>query len=191
MRTQVGYTGGVESSPVYLRMRDHSEAVLVEYDPQQVSYEELLDVFWASHNPVQEEYSRQYRNAVFFLTDQQKSSALKSLKVVMKKERLPVTTKMEPAGEFYPAEDYHQKYYLRKRHEILAQFQQNYPGESFVQTTAAARINGYLGCNGEKQEIESRLPRLGLSPAMQTRLVEYVSGNCGRLSGLTCGAPEK
>jgi peptide-methionine (S)-S-oxide reductase len=172
-------------------MRDHSEAVLVEYDPRVVSYEELLEVFWASHNPVAEDYSRQYRNAVFYLTDEQRTVALKSLEAQKVKARSPVTTKVEAAGEFYPAEDYHQKYYLRRRAELLSELQQKYPGESFVASTEAARIDGYLGCNGEKNEIEWRLPRLGLSLGMQERLVSYVSTNCGRLTGLSCAAPPK
>lgn len=191
MRTQVGYAGGVESFPVYTRMKDHSEAVLVEYDPQMISYEELLGVFWASHNSVAQEYSRQYRNAVFFRSEAQKAAAFTSLQAVKDRTRYPLSTKVEAAGEFYPAEAYHQKYYLRRRSELLAELQQVHAGESFVATTQAARINGYLGCNGKKDEIERRLPKLGLSPEMQSRLVDYVSANCSKLSGLTCGVPAK
>jgi hypothetical protein len=172
-------------------MHDHSEAVLVEFDPQKVSYEELLDIFWQSHEPTADQYSRQYRNAVFYLNDEQKSAILSSLQDVRQQSRYPVTTAVEPAGEFYPAEGYHQKYYLRKRHEILAELQQNYSGDSFVDTTAAARINGYLGCNGDKTDVERNLDSLGLSPGMQQRLVDYVSGNCRRFTGLTCPAPPK
>jgi hypothetical protein len=172
-------------------MRDHTEAVLVEYDPDRVSYEELLRVFWSSHNPREESYSRQYRNAVFYLTEQQKRAVLTSLEDVQEKSPSPVMTDVEAAGEFYPAEDYHQKYYLRKRAEILSDLQSRYPGESFVASTEAARINGYLGCNGEREEIERVLPHLGLSHRMQQRLVDYVSGNCGRLSGLTCPSPKR
>ena len=165
--------------------------MLVEFHPDVVSYDELLEVFWDSHNPVMEEYSRQYRNAIFYLNENQRQAALKSLQFVKDKTRTPVTTRVEAAGEFYRAEDYHQKYYLRKRHEILADLQKKYPEESFVATTEAARINGYLGCNGEKAEIEARLEKLGLSEKMLQRLVNYVAGNCGRLSGLTCGASNK
>ena len=191
VRTVSGYTGGETPSPTYMRMRDHTEAVLVEYDPTRVRYEELLKVFWSSHDPREETYSRQYRNAVFYLTESQKVAALASLDEIKEKTRTPVGTNVEAAGEFYPAEDYHQKYYLRKRPELLKDLQSYYPGESFVATTEAARINGYLGCNGEREEIERALPHLGLSHKMQQRLVDYVSGNCGRLSGLTCPAPPR
>lgn len=187
MRTEVGYAGGKADSAVYTRMHDHSETVLVEFDPTRVSYSELLKVFWDSHNPVAEKFSRQYRNAVFYTNEQQRQAAVESLRTVKKNARSPVATSVEAAGKFFTAEDYHQKYYLRKRPELVADLQQVYPGEGFVASTEAARINGYLGCNGNREEIENRLPSLGLSSEMQTRLVNYVSANCRRLAGLTCG----
>jgi peptide-methionine (S)-S-oxide reductase len=123
--TQVGYTGGTVPNPSYeLVCTDstgHAEAVEVTYDPERVSYEELLDVFWSNHNPTTRnrqgfDIGSQYRSAVFFHTPEQERAAQAS------KERLdaegrwrsPIVTEIEPAGQFYEAEDYHQQY-LEKR----------------------------------------------------------------------------
>ncbi len=123
--TRVGYTGGTVPNPSYeLVCTDttgHAEAVEVAYDPERVSYEELLDVFWSNHNPTTRnrqgfDIGSQYRSAIFFHTPEQAAAARAS------KERLeadgrfrsPIVTEIEPAGAFYEAEDYHQQY-LEKR----------------------------------------------------------------------------
>ena len=163
----------------------------MEFDPAKVSYAELLDVFWQSHDPGYDPYLRQYRNAVFYVNDDQKQQAEASLTAVKDQYRGEVATVVEPAGEFYPAEDYHQKYLLRKAKGILQEFQTIYPDqESLVASTAVARVNGYLGCNGQPEQLEQELTRLGLSRQMQEILVEHMTTRCDRFSGLTCPAPQ-
>ena len=163
----------------------------MEFDPAKVSYAELLDVFWQSHDPGYDPYLRQYRNAVFYVNDDQKQQAEASLTAVKDQYRGEVATVVEPAGEFYPAEDYHQKYLLRKAKGILQEFQAIYPDqESLVASTAVARVNGYLGCNGQPEQLEQELTRLGLSRQMQEILVEHMTTRCVRFSGLTCPAPQ-
>ena len=66
VRTRVGYTGGTDDSPTYERLGDHTESVEIEYDPSRLSYQELLDIFWASHTPTLEPYARQYMPAIFY-----------------------------------------------------------------------------------------------------------------------------
>ena len=102
-RTDVGYAGGSESKPNYLSIKDHSEVVLVEFDPQKVSYQQLLEIFWASHNPTHEIFSRQYRNAVFYLSEEQRIQAEQSRAAIRKIKNRPVYTAIEKAGDFYSA----------------------------------------------------------------------------------------
>jgi peptide-methionine (S)-S-oxide reductase len=123
--TRVGYTGGRVENPSYeLVCTDrtgHAEAVEVTYDPKRVSYDDLLEVFWSIHNPTTRnrqgfDIGSQYRSAIFFHSPEQEAAARAS------KERLdaegrfrnPIVTEIQPAPEFYEAEDYHQQY-LEKR----------------------------------------------------------------------------
>ena len=162
----------------------------MEFDPSQVSYAELLKVFWQSHDPGYDAYLQQYRNAIFYMNDEQRQQAEASLKTIANDYRGVVSTRVEPAGVFYAAEDYHQKYLVRKAKGILQEFQAIYPDPaSLAASTAVARVNGYLGCNGQPEELEQELTKLGLSRQMQELLVEHVTTSCDRFAGLTCPAP--
>ena len=123
--TRVGYTGGHKANPTYREVcghrTGHAEAVEVEFDPGQVSYGELLDVFWRSHNPHSRnrqglDIGSQYRSAIFFHSPEQEATALASRDELQAELRWPrkVVTQIEPAGTFWEAEDYHQRY-LEKR----------------------------------------------------------------------------
>ena len=124
-KTFVGYTGGRTQNPSYKDVctdeTGHAEAVLVEFEPEKVSYERLLEVFWSIHDPTQvnkqgPDTGTQYRSAIFYFDDKQKSAAEKSKKREQKKLKKPIATEISPSKEFYPAEEYHQKY-LKKRGE--------------------------------------------------------------------------
>ena len=124
-KTEVGYEGGRLANPTYedvcSHRTGHAEVVEVAFDPERVSYDELLEVFWAKHNPTQRnrqgwDFGNQYRSVVFFHDEEQRRSAEAS-KVALERSRAyrkPVVTAIEPAQTFYPAEDYHQQY-LEKR----------------------------------------------------------------------------
>jgi peptide-methionine (S)-S-oxide reductase len=124
-RTEVGYEGGTLENPRYedvcSHTTGHAEVVEVTYDPEQVSYDELLDVFWRKHNPTQLnrqgwDIGDQYRSVVFFHDGEQRRAAEES-KAALERARVypkPIVTAIEPAQVFYPAEDYHQQY-LEKR----------------------------------------------------------------------------
>ena len=122
--TMVGYTGGSLENPTYedvcTRQTGHAEAIQVEYDPSMVSYDEILEVFWSSHDPTTlnrqgPDVGEQYRSAIFFHSAEQEAAARAS------KERLQnsgmyeknVVTQIVPASQFYKAEEYHQKYYAK------------------------------------------------------------------------------
>ena len=120
VRTVVsGYTGGTMPDPTYQRMGDHAEAVEVIYDPAVVTYEQLLEVFWSNIDPTDEGgqfYDRgsQYRTAIYVLDDAQAAAARASLEANAKRLNQPIATAVLPASEFYPAEEYHQDYYLKE-----------------------------------------------------------------------------
>ena len=123
--TRVGYTGGKTESPNYQQVctdtTGHAEAVEVEYDPKEISYERLLDVFWENHDPTQvnrqgPDWGTQYRSVIFFHTLEQEKLARASKEALAKSGRFrkEIATQIVPAVTFYPAEDYHQQY-LEKR----------------------------------------------------------------------------
>ena len=122
--TRVGYTGGKTDNPTYESVctdkTGHAEAVEVEYDTSLVSYDELLDTFWKIHDPTTlnrqgPDIGTQYRSAIFYDNAGQKASAIASKKKLETsgKYKKAIVTDITPAAEFYPAEEYHQKYYMK------------------------------------------------------------------------------
>jgi peptide-methionine (S)-S-oxide reductase len=123
--TRVGYTGGHTDDPTYERVcshtTGHAEAVEVTFDPERVSYEQLLNVFWTRHNPTTKnrqglDIGDQYRSAIFFHSPEQQEAAERTKEAEQAKLHWPkkIVTEIVPAPEFYEAEDYHQQY-LEKR----------------------------------------------------------------------------
>jgi peptide-methionine (S)-S-oxide reductase len=124
-QTAVGYSGGTLESPSYGDVcsgrTGHAEAVEVEYDPAEVSYDDLLKVFWENHDPTTlnkqgPDVGTQYRSAIFYHDEAQRAAALESKEKLASSGRYrnPIVTEITPAAQFYLAEDYHQQY-LEKR----------------------------------------------------------------------------
>jgi peptide-methionine (S)-S-oxide reductase len=176
VRTRVGYAGGVKKGPTYRSLGDHSEAIQIDYDPTEISYEELLDVFWTTHRPTQPVGSRQYMSVVFYHDEEQKRLALDSKAREAARLQQDIYTEIVPASEFYPAEDYHQKYQLRQRPELMKEFAAIYPdNDDFVASTAAARVNGYVAGYGTLAGLQGELDDLGLSLQGSQLLLDIVS----------------
>jgi len=123
--TRVGYTGGATSNPTYRDVctdrTGHAEAVEVSYDPERVSYDDLLRVFWENHDPTQRnrqgpDVGTQYRSAIFYHDGAQEEAARRSVRRLEEAGtyRRPIVTEIVPAATFYEAEEYHQQY-LEKR----------------------------------------------------------------------------
>jgi len=123
--TAVGYEGGTMKNPTYRDVctdrTGHAEVVEVEYDPEKITYEDLLKVFWENHDPTTlnrqgPDVGKQYRSVIFYHTPEQQAAALASKERLEKsgRYRRPLVTEVVPATAFYPAEDYHQQY-LEKR----------------------------------------------------------------------------
>ena len=182
IRTTVGYAGGTTRHPTYRRMGDHAETIEIEYDPAQVSYEDLLDVFWASHMPARRALSTQYRSAIFVHDDAQRSVAEES-KRRFESAHDAVSTVIEDAGVFTRAEDYHQKHRLRADRELLEDLGSTYPDpRALADSTSAARVNGFLDGYGDSAALAAVVDRLGLGRAGRDRLRSVVDA---RGQGLT------
>ncbi len=132
-RVVSGYTGGTTTNPTYREVctgrTGHAEAVRIEFDPTQVSYEQLLEVFWRAHDPTQlnrqgNDVGPQYRSAIFVHDERQRAVAEASKAAMQASGRLdrPIVTTIEPAGPFYPAEADHQEYYRRNRDAPYCRF---------------------------------------------------------------------
>lgn len=157
-------------------MGDHSETIQVDYDPTQISYAELLDEFWDSHDPTARPYTEQYASIIFYHNEEQKRLALETRDREASRRGGPLFTKVRSFSEFYLAEEYHQKYRLRQNLELLQDFLTIYPDSNgLLNSTAAARVNGHLGGNGTLEVLRSQLDGLGLSVEGKERLLDSVS----------------
>jgi len=127
LETEVGYIGGHLDHPSYeavcTHTTGHAEAVRVQYDPAKVDYETLLKQFFHMHDPTQlnrqgPDIGDNYRSAIFYLNDQQKAAAQKMIDELNGSGdyKQPIVTSLEPAGKWWPAEDYHQKYTQKTGH---------------------------------------------------------------------------
>jgi peptide-methionine (S)-S-oxide reductase len=125
VNTTVGYEGGTLENPTYKDVctdrTGHAEVVQVEYDPERITYEELLKLFWDIHDPTTPnrqgpDVGSQYRSVIFYHTPEQETEARASKAALEQSGRFrrPIVTQIVPAGTFYSAEDYHQQY-LAKR----------------------------------------------------------------------------
>lgn len=154
--------------PTYRAIADHSEAIEIGYDPARISFEQLLVEFWDAHSPSEQMWSRQYRSAIFVADDEERAAAERSLKLATQRLGRPVHTAIEAKGPFWQAEDYHQKYRLKRDTRVWKELTAAYPRmDDLVRSTAAARLNAWVADYGPIAQRERELPTVGLSPAAQ------------------------
>jgi len=131
VKTVVGYTGGSEADANYQKVSAHQtkhrEAIQVTYDPAQISYDQLLDIFWRQINPTQadgqfHDIGLSYQAAIYYGNEEEKKLAEASKERLSKSGRFqkPIVTEILPTMPFYPAEEYHQKYYLKNAADFEA-----------------------------------------------------------------------
>jgi peptide-methionine (S)-S-oxide reductase len=172
VRTRVGYAGGMLANPSYHRMGDHTETLQIDFDPEAVSYEDLLRVFWESHDASREAWSSQYMSIILAHDRDQLRAAEKSARHLVERFGRPVHTRIELLEGFIWAEDYHQKYYVKNVRVVAAELAAVYPGpRDLVNSKAAARLNGYAGGYGSATRLRGELSGFGLSAAAEQAIL--------------------
>jgi len=142
-----GYAGGARKNPSYEQVcsgaTGHAEVVEVTYDPTLIRYEEILDIFWAIHNPTTlnaqgADRGTQYRSVIYYYSEDQKEKALLSISEAQKQWDDPIVTELSPAPEFYSAEAYHQNYYTE------------HPTQGYCYAVIAPKIQKFMTKFGDK-----------------------------------------
>jgi len=140
--------------------------VQIEYDPEVITYDELLEIFFSTHKATRPRIIRQYESAIFYHDQEQERLAGEAMKRAEERLKEKVTTRLIPYEDFTRAEDYHQKHYLRNQKKLEKHFEAIFPDpDRFTDSTAVARVNGYLGGNGSRERLEREGPDLGLTAA--------------------------
>ncbi len=137
-----GYMGGEVPNPSYEQVcsghTGHAEVIRITFDPKALRYADILDLFWEAHDPTTlnrqgADVGTQYRSAIFFIDEEQKATALESIKQAQSRFNNPIVTEVSLASEFYPAEDYHQDFYTQNK---------NYPYCRAVITPKLDKLSG-------------------------------------------------
>jgi peptide-methionine (S)-S-oxide reductase len=161
--------------PTYHSLGDHSESIEIDYDPTVISYKHLLKFFWEAHDPASRSWSKQYKAAIFYHNDEQKRLAEETRDGIEAAQKIKVQTEILPFSRFYVAEAYHQKYALRGRNEFMRELRIIYlSDEALMNSTAAARVNGYLSGFGSLAALQEEIDNLGLSSEAGRRLLELM-----------------
>jgi len=171
VRTRVGYAGGSSDNPTYRNIGDHTETIQIDYNPEKISYRELIRFFWDNHNPYQQHYSRQYMSIVFFHNQSQEEIARTVKKELEEDSGKTITTEFKKFNKFYLAEDYHQKYYLQQHADFKKHYFDIFSLDEFINSTAVARVNGYLAQKGSGEQLAEEINMLGLTETLQNKLL--------------------
>jgi len=175
VRTRVGYAGGTTETPTYHNLGDHTECVQIDYDPTKLTFDQILDRIWISRNPCVRTDYKQYRNVIFYATDAQRKAIEASKERKEAELGQSIKTAILELTTFHLAEDYHQKYELRCTEGLIEEFKAIYPdAKDLCNSTAAARVNGYIAGKGTKAQFQVEGEQLGLSPEGRKRLGTYV-----------------
>lgn len=180
MRTRVGYAGGDSDDPTYFDLGDHGEALQIDFDPQRMSFGEVLDLYFAGHRPTRPPWKRQYMSALFFHDGEQRRLIEQRCRQAEEQWGEALHVEILSADSFHRAEDHHQKYYLQRHSELMDDLTVFYPDfAQIVDSTAAARLNGFLA--GARTHVlqNEDLARYGLSERGQRILRRQARGGRG------------
>ncbi|XP_046736819.1 peptide methionine sulfoxide reductase [Diprion similis] len=184
LRTRVGYAGGTMDSPTYRNIGDHTEVIDIDYNPELIGYQELLNLFWNNHEyGLTTRIKRQYMSLVLWHDEEDRLTAEQSREKEQRKRGEPLITEIKRFERFYPAEKYHQKYRLQA-HPWLVEKLRLKTSEELLGSTLAAKLNGYLAGAASIGQFEQELPSLGLNEETTEYVRRYVVENQG--NGLYC-----
>ncbi|WP_081986958.1 peptide-methionine (S)-S-oxide reductase MsrA [Planococcus sp. CAU13] len=159
LQTRVGFAGGTTPNPTYRHMGDHTETLEVDFDPAVISYEEILRKFWQNHYPNRGNYKgRQYISLLRYRGEQQKKTIGIVKREMEKSLGEPIETEIAAFDKFTPADERHQKYYLKRYPNTLEQLKDLFPKpEHLVDSTFAARLNGFVKGYGKMKELKNEV----------------------------------
>ena len=144
-------------------MGDHTEALQIDFDPSQISYEEIINLVWQGHNPTYPAWSKQYMSAIWYENEAQLEVINATKEAVAKRHSSEIATPILPLETFYIAEDYHQKYSLQKHRHLMKSFNAMYPDfKGFIDSTAAARLNGFVSGRGAEALLNEEVDGYGI-----------------------------
>lgn len=177
MRTRVGFAGGDMPSPTYRKMGDHTETIQIKFDPAIISYTDVLKEFWQNHYPNRDNYKgRQYISLLHYHTEQQRQTIAKVKKEMEAQLGELIETEISPFTQFTPAEERHQKYYLKRYPKALEQLKGLYPNEKLLtDSTFAARLNGFVKGYGTKKGVIEELAQWNIGEAEKIFLTDLFS----------------
>ena len=151
------------------------ETIQIDYDPEKISYAKLLQLFFSSHNPTWPSPIRQYASAVMVHDEEQERVAKEAMEEARERYGKKISTELLPYTGFTRAEDYHQKYYLRNTAALMDLYKGRFPNEAaFTDSTAVARVNGYIGGNGTTEQLGREESDLSISTAAAEALREIL-----------------
>lgn len=156
-------------------MGNHTETLQIDYDPSRITFREILEIFWSEHDPFAAASYTQYKAILFYHDEEQLKIARETRDALSAGKGRPVRTEVRPYAGFTRAEDYHQKYYLRSSGRVYGELKRRYRDDrEFVDSTAAARINGYLGGFGTRKELEAEIGEFDLSGEARDALLREI-----------------
>jgi methionine-S-sulfoxide reductase len=172
-KTKVGYAGGEMENPTYHNLGSHTETIQIEYDPNIISYNELLEIFFNNHNPFVKPYGSQYKSIVFYHDEKQKEIYNNYIKDFDNKKTL--YTELKKYDNFYLAEFYHQKYRLQGYNRLMSELRKIYPNDNnFINSTLVARMNYFVGTQKGRELFEKEKNKYGLNEETIDWLDSYI-----------------
>ncbi|WP_407868389.1 peptide-methionine (S)-S-oxide reductase MsrA [Paenibacillus sp. P36] len=178
-RTRVGFAGGTTENPTYRQLGDHSETVEMDFDSSIVSLEAILHVFWGNHNPVNiNDYKgRQYRSLILYRDSTQLDIIRKVMANNEEQGKGMPDTEVAPFKGFYPAEDRHQKYYLKRYPDAIEKLRALFPTEEeLTNATLAARLNGLAKGYTNMDRIINEIRTWLISGEEQEEIIRLIRG---------------
>lgn len=175
IRTRTGFSGGTTAEPTYRSLGDHTEVIQIAFDPSLISYEEILEIFWNSHDAAKDRSykGRQYLSILIVHSNAQLEAAEKVKRTWEERHEKNIETEILYDLPFYQAEDRHQKYYLKRFDKAMESILPLFPDHtSFVHATIAARLNGFVRENGRLNDIKAELSDWQLSSEAESVLRE-------------------
>ncbi|SFL51754.1 peptide-methionine (R)-S-oxide reductase MsrB [Halanaerobium salsuginis] len=172
IKTRVGYAGGTTTDPNYQIIGDQTETIQIDYDPAKISYQELLEKFFVSHNAYAEPYSSQYASKILYHNQSQQKAALAFKEKLETKTGQEIKTEIKPLKKFYLAENYHQKFRLQQHKEFKKYYLTQMSFNEFLNSPTITKLNAYLAGKGKEEWLLQNLNDLALTNHLAEQLLK-------------------